>query len=119
MLVNENRWRAMRYGFDEGLLDLGRGELLPFAELLEELIELIREDAIALGCLPEVEHARTILARGTSAHRQIRVYEDARSAGADDREALAAVVDWLVEETAADLGEAAGPPETPEMTGPA
>ena len=107
MLVNENRWRAMRYGYDEGLLDLGRGELVPFAELLEELIELVREDAIALDCLANVEHARTILRRGTSAHRQIRVYEDARSAGANDREALSAVVDWLVEETASGLGPVA------------
>ncbi len=99
LLINENRWRAARYGVDEGLLDLGRGELLPFAILLEELIELVREDAAELGCLAEVEHARVVLARGTSANRQVAVYEAALAAGASEQEALVAVVDWLVGET--------------------
>lgn len=103
MLLTENRWRAMRYGIDEGLLDLARGELVPFPELLEEMIALLRADALALGCLAELEHARTIVARGTSAHRQVRVYNDAKARGASEREALVAVVDWLVQETAANL----------------
>jgi carboxylate-amine ligase len=105
VLIAENRWRAMRYSFDEKLLDLARGELVPFAELLEELIGLVREDAEALGCVREIEHARQIVARGTSAHRQVRVYEEARARGASEREALNAVVDWLIRETAAGLGE--------------
>ncbi|MBS0375235.1 MAG: carboxylate-amine ligase [Proteobacteria bacterium] len=103
MLLAENRWRAMRYGSDEGLLDLARAELMPFAELLEELLALIHEDAVALDCVREVEHARTILKRGTSAHRQLRVWEEAKSNGASEREALSAVVDWLVRETASNL----------------
>ena len=101
MLIAENRWRAMRYSFDEQFLDLAQGELVPFAELLEELLALVREDAEALDCSREVEHARRILKRGTSAHRQIAVYNDARSHGASEREALRAVVDFLIEETAA------------------
>jgi carboxylate-amine ligase len=102
-LIAENRWRAMRYSFDEGLLDLARGELLPFSGLLDELIELVSPDARALGCLADVEHARTILQRGTSAHRQVAVYERARSRGATEREALQSVVEWLCEETARGL----------------
>ena len=90
----------MRYSFDEKLLDLARGELVPFAQMVEELIALVREDAEALGCLPEVEYTRTILERGTSAHRQIRTYNGARAAGASEREALLAVVDFLTRETA-------------------
>jgi glutamate---cysteine ligase / carboxylate-amine ligase len=100
LLIGENRWRAMRYSFDAGLLDLGRQRIVPFAELVEEIVDLLREDALELGCLPEIEGLREILRRGTSAHRQLRVYEAALQAGADDRAALAAVVDWLVEETA-------------------
>jgi glutamate---cysteine ligase / carboxylate-amine ligase len=103
MLINENRWRAMRYGTDEGLLDLARGQLVPYGELLEEILELIHEDAVALGCLEDVQHARTILKRGTSAHRQVQAYEAAKASGASDREALMAVVDWLVKETASNL----------------
>jgi carboxylate-amine ligase len=104
MLVNENRWRAMRYSFDEGLLDLAKGELVPFSDLLEEMLELVKEDAEAIGCAADIEHARTILKRGTSAHRQVKVFEDARNRGASEREGLNAVVDWLIRETASGLG---------------
>jgi len=100
LLLGENRWRAMRYSFDAGLLDLGQQRIVPFAELLEELITLVREDAEALNCVSEVEHLREILTRGTSAHRQRQVYERAKADGAADEEALRAVVDWLVAETA-------------------
>jgi len=103
MLIAENRWRAMRYSIDGELLDLARGELAPFPRLVKELIELVREDAVELGCLRELEHLETILMHGTSAHRQIRIYEEARAAGASGREALQAVVDFLVNETRANL----------------
>jgi carboxylate-amine ligase len=100
LLVSENRWRAMRYGCDEGLLDLAKGELIPCEDLLEELLELVREDAEALECVRDVEWTRQIMARGTSAHRQVAVYTAALEGGASEKEALNAVVDWLVEETA-------------------
>lgn len=103
VLIAENRWRAMRYSFDEKLLDLARGELVPFTQLADELIALVAEDAVALGCEREIGHVRTILRRGTSAHRQLRTYDEARSAGATPREALQAVVDFLIRETAAGL----------------
>jgi carboxylate-amine ligase len=89
----------MRYSFDEGLVDLGRGAIVPHAENLGELIELIREDAEALGCTAEVEHAWKILEGGTSAHRQVATYERALAEGASHKEALMAVVDMLIEET--------------------
>jgi carboxylate-amine ligase len=103
MLIRENRWRAQRYGLDEGLIDFGTGAIVPYAELLEEIIELIRVDALALDCLAEVEHARTIVTGGTSAHRQIAVYRQALAGGADKMEAQRRVVDMLIEETVADL----------------
>jgi len=99
MLVNENRWRAQRYGIDEGLVDFGKREIVPYAHLLEELIELTAEDAAHFGCAAEILHARTILERGTSAHAQRRIYEETLASGASKAEALTAVVDWLIEET--------------------
>lgn len=105
MLINENRWRAMRYGFDEGLIDFGRGAIVPYAELLDELLEMVEEDAQALGCTAEVMRAREILLRGTSAHNQLRVYHESLAAGASVQEALAAVVDWLIDETVAGIGQ--------------
>ncbi len=99
MLVNENRWRAQRYGIDQGLVDFGRGEIVPYPVLLEEMLVLTREDAQFFGCVAEVEHARAILERGTSAHWQVKTYEDAMAGGASKDEALKAVVDMLVKET--------------------
>ncbi|HZS83636.1 MAG TPA: carboxylate-amine ligase [Stellaceae bacterium] len=103
MLIDENRWRAQRYGIDEGLVDFGRREIVPYADLLEEILALVAPDAAHFGCAAEIAHARTILARGTSAHAQRRVYGEAVAAGAGKAEALRAVVDWLVAETQRDL----------------
>ena len=99
LLINENRWRAQRYGTNEGLVDFGIGRVVPYTELLEELLAMLREDAERLDCVAEIEHARDILKRGTSAHRQIEIFE-AVAGGDTDRhpEALRAVVDWLIEE---------------------
>lgn len=99
LLLRENRWRAQRHGSDEGLVDFGKGRIVPYPALLEEILSLVAEDAAMLDCVAEVEATRDILAGGTSAHRQVAVYEAARAAGADTREALSAVVDWLVRET--------------------
>jgi len=99
MLISENRWRAQRYGFEKGLVDFGRGEVVPYRDLVDDYLALIREDAEHFGCVAEVEHAREILARGTSAHWQIRAYDEARAAGADENEALKSVVDLLIKET--------------------
>jgi carboxylate-amine ligase len=99
MLINENRWRAQRYGIDQGLVDFGRGQIVPYADLLDEILSLVQSDAQDLGCTAEVEHARTIIKRGTSAHRQIACYQSALDNGADEAEALRAVVDLLIEET--------------------
>lgn len=99
MLVSENRWRAQRYGFDEGLIDFGRGEVVPYGELLEEMIALVADDAAHFGCQAELAHAREILARGTSAHRQLARYQKLKAGGCGDHEALAGVVDWLIEES--------------------
>lgn len=103
MLIDENRWRAQRYGVDEGLVDFGKGEIVPYAELMEEMLELVAEDAEALKCESEIDRARVIIAEGTSAHRQVKVYDDVLAAGGNEEKALKAVVDLLVEETTKDI----------------
>jgi carboxylate-amine ligase len=103
MLIRENRWRAMRYSFDEGLIDFGKGSIVPFEELLDEFIEISIEDAKTLGCDKEVMATKNILKRGTSAHRQLKTYELSIAAGKNKDEALNDVVDMLINETAADL----------------
>lgn len=103
MLINENRWRAMRYGFDEGMIDLARGEVVDFKELLAELMEIIAEDADKLGCETEIESLKSIIDEGTSAHRQVAVYRQALNNGDSEEAALKKVVDWLISQTTKDL----------------
>ena len=103
MLIRENRWRAMRYSYDEGLIDFARGTVVPFDELLDEMLDLIAEDAEALGCAKEVAAVRDILERGTSAHRQLWDYEREQAAGKSVEDSLKSVVDTLIEDTAAGL----------------
>ena len=98
-LVSENLWRAQRYGVSGELIDFSRGALVPVTDLVEEMIEMTRPDARALGCTEEIEHLRTICRRGTSADRQLAVYQQALDSGATDDEAIKAVVDTLVAET--------------------
>ena len=98
-LIRENRWRAQRYGIEQGMVDFGKGAIVPFATLLEELFELVAEDAAYFGCTAEVAHARTILQRGTSADRQLARYEAVKALGGTEQAALVAVVDEIIEET--------------------
>jgi carboxylate-amine ligase len=100
-LLEENRWRAQRYGVRDKLFDLGKGELVPYPDLLEELLALVDEDVEALGCREAVAHARSIVRDGTSADRQLAVLAKTRAAGANEPDALRAVVDHLIAETAA------------------
>ena len=103
MLVEENRWRAQRYGLDEGMVDFGRGEIVPFSDLMEELLSILREDAEFFDCLEEIEHTRRIIRRGTSSHMQVEAYREALRSGATREAALNRVVDVLIEATSTDL----------------
>jgi glutamate---cysteine ligase / carboxylate-amine ligase len=102
MLVAENLWRAQRYGARGELMDFGIGRLVPFADLVDEMVDLVRPDAEELGCVEEVEHARVIAAEGTSARRQVEAFAAARQAGLPESEALQAVVDELIADTLRD-----------------
>ena len=103
ILIKENRWRAQRYGLDEGLVDFGRREITDWDSLIDEIIELVGEDAERLGCLTELEHLRVIRSRGTSAHLQLDTYDDLKSRGLSHSDAMRGVVDALIEGTKADL----------------
>jgi carboxylate-amine ligase len=98
-LISENMWRAQRYGVEGSLIDFGRGELVPFADLVEEAIEMLAQDAIEFDVVEQLRHMRTIVREGTSAHRQLAIYRAAIEAGAGEQDALRAVVDHLIEDT--------------------
>jgi len=101
VLINENRWRAQRYGTNEGLIDFGKAEMIPFSELITEFMDMLTEDAEALNCVDALNHLHTILKRGTSAHRQKEIYYAARKNGKSEKAALKDVTHWLMAETVA------------------
>lgn len=98
-LIEENRWLAQRFGVGGELIDLGMGQRRAYGDLVEELIDMISEDADALGCLKQVKHARTIVKRGSSACRQIKTYEAGIDGGLKKQDAMKSVVDQLIDET--------------------
>jgi len=102
-LVAENRWRAQRYGTTEGLIDFGRAEIVDMETLVEEMIDLVAEDAEFLDSVPEIAGARDMLGLGTSSERQRAAFAAARATGETEAEALQSVVRHLIEEFHADL----------------
>ena len=91
-LIEENKWRAVRYGLDGKLLDLGKQKELPARELIREMIEWFLDDVLdELGSRKEVEYAYRILEEGTSADRQLATFQKTGD--------LNAVVDQLIRET--------------------
>ena len=105
MLIKENRWLAQRHGVKGSLIDLGKGRLSEFSQLITELSEMVRDDAEDLGSMEFVEQARQITARGTSGQKQIEIYKAAIADGSSEEEALVRVVDFLIEETVYGLEE--------------
>lgn len=98
-IVEENCWRAQRYGIHGSFVDEKNRTAKPVRELLDETLDLVAEDAKALGCQRELDLARWIVARGTSADQQLTLYTEAVGRGLSNRDALAGVVDWLTAET--------------------
>ena len=98
-LVAENKWRALRDGLDGKMIDFGKEAEVATRQLVRELLLLVDEQIDELGSRDEVEVIYRILEEGTSADRQVRVYQQ-HGGDANREEALRAVVDHLVRETA-------------------
>ena len=103
ILIEENKWRAQRRGIEAELADFAAGRLRPVADLVDELIAMLDEDARALGCADELAGLRAILVEGTSADSQLAVYRTAIDQGARPAEALQAAVQWLARATLAGI----------------
>ena len=91
MLINENKWRAARYGIQGKLIDFGKQEEVEYKLLVVELLEFIDDVIDDLGSRKEIEYIHQILEMGTGADRQLAVYEKTSD--------LNAVVDYIVSET--------------------
>src|ERR687883_146006 len=91
MLIQENKWRAVRYGLEGKMIDFGKQKEVPTADLIRELLDFVDDVLDDLGSRKEIEHIHTILERGTSADEQLQVYRETND--------LKAVVDRLIERT--------------------
>lgn len=91
ILINENKWRAARFGIHSKLIDFGIQEEVEFKQLIHELLEFIDDVVDELGSRKEVEYVHQILEMGTGADRQLAVFEATND--------LNAVVDYIVSET--------------------
>ncbi|MCS6820500.1 MAG: carboxylate-amine ligase [Microscillaceae bacterium] len=90
-LINENKWRAARYGIDGKLIDFGKQEEVPCRNLIHELVDFVDDVLDELGSRKEVEYIFTMLENGTGADRQLAVYEKTKD--------LKSVVDYIISET--------------------
>ena len=100
LYINENKWRAVRYGTQGNLIDFGLQTEVPMRDLAAEIIELVDDVVDDLGSREEVNRIMDIFERGTSADRQLSVYYSALDEGRSRQEALVAVVGFLMAETA-------------------
>lgn len=94
-LIEENKWRAVRYGLDGSLIDFGKMEQVPVRALIGELLDFCEETSEIFGSQHELERIRRILKEGTSADRQLAVFAKTQS--------YEAVVDDLIAESSLGL----------------
>lgn len=90
-LIEENKWRAVRYGIDGQLIDFGKREQVPLRVLIGEMLDFVSEAADIFQSHQELDRIRQILKEGTSADRQLRVFHQTNS--------YKAVVDDLIEQS--------------------
>jgi carboxylate-amine ligase len=95
-LIQENKWRAARYGLDGKLIDFGRRAEVDARMLMEELLDFVDPVLDELGSRQELQTVRRILQSGTGADRQLAAYNRGKT--------MKSVVDHLIEETAQGLG---------------
>jgi len=91
VLINENKWRAARYGITGKLIDFGKQEEVPYSHLIQELLEFVDDVVDELGSREEIDYVHQILRHGTGADRQLEVWNQSND--------MKAVVDYIVDET--------------------
>ena len=90
-LINENKWRASRYGLDGRMIDFGKECEVDTRELMQELLDFVDDVVDELGSRREIEHVKTMMKNGTGADRQLAIFEKSK----DMRE----VVDYIIDQT--------------------
>lgn len=95
LLINENKWRAARYGTEAKLIDFGQEKEVEFKHLIQELLVFIDDVVDELQCRDQVNYVHQIIANGTGADQQLNVFEQTQS--------LQNVVDYIIYQTKSEL----------------
>ncbi len=95
VLINENKWRAGRYGMEAKLIDFGKEAEVPFKSLMIELLDFIDDVVVDMGCRAEVNYDYQMLEQGSGADRQLNVFRETGD--------LVKVVDYIICETSKGL----------------
>jgi carboxylate-amine ligase len=90
-LLDENRWRAARYGIEGKMIDFGKEAEVDERTLLNELLDFVSTEVKELGSEREMAHIEKIIREGTGADRQLAAWEHTQD--------MKAVVDQIVVET--------------------
>lgn len=101
-IIDENRWRAKRDGTRAAFIDERSSELVSVNDTLRGLIELAGEHIQRLDCGASVSRLHRLFDEGTSAHTQLRIYNEGRAAGDSRTQALRRVLGWLERTTRCD-----------------
>ncbi len=110
-ITQENKWHAQRYGISATFVEPFSRSPLTVREWLDQVLDFVAEDAVALECTTEIKHLHTIMTKGTSADRQIEIFGKAKAAGRRRLTALKEVVDWVAAET-----QALEEPQNPDLS---
>ncbi|MEI6947249.1 carboxylate-amine ligase [Paraflavisolibacter sp. H34] len=86
-LINENKWRASRYGIEGRLIDFGKEEEVNTRALIAELLDFVDDVVDHLGSRAHLQAIPAITEKGTGADRQLKVFHETNS--------LTAVVDFI------------------------
>ena len=90
-LINENKWRAARYGIDGNLIDFGKEMEINCRNLVLELLDFVDDVMDELGCREDLNYIHKILENGTGADRQLAIYSQTGS--------FESVVDYITSQT--------------------
>lgn len=104
-LIQENKWRAVRWGLDGKLIDFGKQKEVPVKDLIYELLDFVDDVVDELGSRKELEYVHKILETGTSADRQLRTYEQTGDLNVVVDQLMAETLEGVIDESARAMGD--------------
>ncbi len=87
LYINENKWRAGRYGIDGTMIDFGKEAEVNTRVLIYELLDFVDDVVDELGSRTAMNFVHKMIENGTGADRQLAIYNETKD--------LTNVVDYI------------------------